>query len=350
MAGVRQTMKAAQVREFGSKLEICDVPIPEPGHDEVLIELKACGVCHTDLHVVDGDWEVKADLPRTPGHEGIGHVVSVGSSVTNVKVGERVGVPWLYNTCMACRDCLGGNENLCAKGQQQAGFSVNGCFAEFVVAKGLFVAKIPAKLSDIEAVPIMCAGVTVYRGLKETNVKPFQTVVIAGAGGGLGHVAVQYAKTMALRVIGIDGGDEKMKLLKDLGCDETIDFMQVKDVPARVLELTHGDGAEGALLVAASPRVFSQAIEYLRPGGTAVVIALPPGTFPTPIFKTVLKGLNIKGSIVGTRLDLQEALDLAARGGIRAHIETKRLSDVNDALDMLRQMKVSGRLVLDYTT
>jgi len=261
-------------------------------------------------------------------------------------MGDRVGVPWLHTACGFCRDCQTGWETVCAK-QKQTGFTVQGGFAEYVVADPNFVGKIPEGLSDEQAAPILCAGVTTYKGLKESGVKPGQFVVITGAGGGLGHVAVQYARAMGMRVIGIDGGEQKMQFLRKLGCEHTVDFKVCKDVVAEVKRITGDcDGAHGAIMLAAAAATFTQAIHYVRPRGTVICIALPPGNFEVPVLQIILKAINVKGSIVGTRFDLMESLDIAARGLVRCNVSVRKLSEVNTVLEELHAMKVEGRVVL----
>ncbi|WP_292279154.1 zinc-dependent alcohol dehydrogenase, partial [Mesorhizobium sp.] len=203
-----KTMKAAVVRQFGKPLVIEEVQVPTPGAGQILVKIAATGVCHTDLHAAEGDWPVKPKPPFIPGHEGVGHVVAVGSGVKHVKEGDRVGVPWLYTACGHCRHCLGGWETLCEE-QQNTGYSVNGSFAEYVLADPDYVGHLPGNISFTEIAPILCAGVTVYKGLKVTDTKPGEWVVISGIGG-LGHLAVQYAKAMGLNVIAVDIDDAKL--------------------------------------------------------------------------------------------------------------------------------------------
>jgi len=337
-------MKAAVVREFGAPLTIDEVPVPEPGPGQIQVKIEASGVCHTDLHAADGDWPVKPTLPFIPGHEGVGFVSAVGSGVTRVKEGDRVGVPWLYTACGCCEHCLQGWETLCEK-QQNTGYSVNGGYGEFVVADPNYVGLLPDKVGFVEIAPILCAGVTVYKGLKVTDTRPGQWVVISGIGG-LGHVAVQYARAMGLRVAAVDIDDDKLALARKLGAEVAVNARTTD--PAAWLQKEIG-GAHGVLVTAVSPKAFSQAIGMVRRGGTIALNGLPPGDFATPIFDVVLKAITIRGSIVGTRSDLQEALDFAAHGDVKATVSTARLDDVNDVLGRLRDGKVEGRVVLDFT-
>ncbi len=335
-------MKAAVVRQFGAPLSLEEVPVPIPAAGQIQVKIEASGVCHTDLHAAHGDWPVKPTLPFIPGHEGVGYVSAVGAGVTRVKEGDRVGVPWLYSACGFCEHCLQGWETLCEK-QQNTGYSVNGGYAEYVVADPGYVGLLPAGIDFTEIAPILCAGVTVYKGLKVTDTRPGQWVAISGIGG-LGHVAVQYARAMGLRVAAIDVDDEKLLLARRLGAELTINA-RTGD-PAAFLQKEIG-GVHGALVTAVSPVAFSQAIGMVRRGGTVSLNGLPPGDFPTPIFDVVLKAITIRGSIVGTRSDLQEALDFAASGAVTANISTDSLDNINDVLARLQAGKVNGRVVLN---
>jgi alcohol dehydrogenase, propanol-preferring len=336
-----QKMKAAVVHEFGKPLSIEDVSVPRPGSGQILMRVIANGVCHTDLHAVDGDWPVKPSLPFIPGHEAAGYVAAVGSDVKMVKEGDRIGVPWLHSACGTCEYCLTGWETLCQQ-QKNTGYSVNGGFAEYVLAPAAYVGHLPDNLSFTDAAPILCAGVTTYKGLKETDTKPGDWVVIVGAGG-LGHVAVQYAKAMGLHVAAVDIADDKLDLAKSLGAELVVNA--AKNDPASIIHSQVG-GAHGVLVTAVSPKIFRQAIDMLRPGGTCTLVGLPPGDFPTPIFDVVLKGITVRGSIVGTRKDLQESLQFAAEGKVKPSIETQPLEAINDVFDRLKRGQVNGRIVL----
>lgn len=337
-----KTMKAAVVHAFGKPLEIREVPVPTPAYGQVLVKIAASGVCHTDLHAAEGDWPVKPNPPFIPGHEGVGHVVAVGAGVTHVKEGDRVGVPWLYSTCGHCEHCLGGWETLCEK-QENTGYSVNGGFAEYALADAGYVGRLPDNVGFIEIAPILCAGVTVYKGLKMTEAKPGQWVVISGIGG-LGHMAVQYAKAMGLNVAAVDIDDGKLHLAKKLGAEVVVNAREQD--PASYLKKEIG-GAHGALVTAVSPIAFKQAIGMTRRGGTIALNGLPPGDFPISIFDMVLNGTTVRGSIVGTRQDLQEALDFAGEGKVKATVSTEKLENVNAVFDRMRQGQIEGRVVID---
>ena len=340
-----KTMKAAFVEKFGEPLKIREVIIPTPGPGQVLVEVAASGVCHTDLHAAEGDWPVKPTVPFIPGHEGAGFVAALGPGVKHLKEGDRVGIAWLHSACGYCEFCLSGWETLCLA-QQNSGYSVNGSFAQFALGQADYLGRIPDKLSFIDAAPILCAGVTTYKGLKETKARPGEWVVISGVGG-LGHVAVQYAKAMGLHVAAIDIGPDKMKLARSLGAELTVDAKE--EDPVQAIQKQIG-GAHGVLVTAVSLPAFKQAIGMLRRGGTCVLNGLPPGEFPISIFDLVLNGQTVRGSIVGTRKDLEEALQFAADGKVKATIEQQPLGSINDIFDRLKQGKVNGRIVLDIAS
>ena len=337
-----KTMRAAVVRRFGEPLVIEERPVPSPGPGQVLVRVMASGVCHTDLHAADGDWPVKPTLPLVPGHEGVGVVAGLGAGVTHLSEGDRVGVPWLYSACGRCEHCIGGWETLCPE-QKNTGYSIDGAYADYVVADAQFVGRLPAGIGMIEAAPILCAGVTTYKGLKETGARPGQWVAVSGVGG-LGHLAVQYARAMGLEVVAIDIGDEKLQLARDLGAAIAIDARSPNAV-AQVVKAT--GGVHGALVTAVSRDAFRQTLGMLRSGGTCALVGLPPGDFPTPIFDVVLKRLTIRGSIVGTRLDLAEALAFAGAGKVGATVEIQPFERLNEVLVRLRRGAVRGRVVLD---
>lgn len=337
-----QTMKAAVVHEFGTPLVIEEWNVPDVPADRILVKIEACGVCHTDLHAAEGDWPVKPSLPFIPGHEGVGHVAAVGKDVKSVKEGDRVGVPWLHSACGHCRYCLTGWETLCME-QQNTGYSVNGGFAEYALADPDYVGQLPDALAFAPAAPILCAGVTVYKGLKETDTKPGDTVVISGIGG-LGHLAVQYAKAMGRHVIAVDVADDKLRLAQEMGADSVINARETDPI-SEVRKA--GGGADGVLVTAVSPAAFGQAVGMLRRGGTMSLVGLPPGTFDLDIFDTVLNRKTIRGSIVGTRMDLIEALAFASEGKVSVRHSTARLDDINGVFDRMRTGEIDGRVVLE---
>ncbi len=341
---VKATMKAAVVHEFGKPLHIETVPTPSPGPGEILVQVMACGVCHTDLHAATGDWPVKPSLPFIPGHEATGIVAAVGAGVTERKVGDAVGVAWLHDACMRCEYCETGWETLCEK-QHNTGYSCNGGYAEYVIASAPFAAKLPADVDFAAIAPILCAGVTTYKGLKETEARPGEWVAISGIGG-LGNVAIQYAKAMGLNVVAVDIAPDKLELARRSGADVAVDARS-GDAVAEVIEATKG-GANGILVTAVSPPAFAQALQMVRRKGTVSLVGLPPGAFATPIFDVVLKRITIRGSIVGTRRDLDEAIAFATSGKVRSQITKARLEDINEIFDRLAHGKIEGRVVLDF--
>ena len=338
-----KTMRAAVVREFGQPLAIEEVQMPTPGPGEVLVKIIASGVCHTDLHAADGDWPVKPTLPFIPGHEGAGVVAALGAGVSGLKEGDPVGIAWLHDACGRCEHCITGWETLCPS-QHNSGYGVNGSFAEYAIGSAAFVGRLPDRPDYRALAPILCAGVTTYKGIKETDVRPGEWIVISGIGG-LGHVAVQYAKAMGLHVLAVDVAEEKLALARALGADVALDGRMPGAVD-EVLKQTHG-GAHGVLVTAVSVPAFGLALRMVRRKGTVSLVGLPPGEFPTPIFDVVLKRITIRGSIVGTRKDLSEALAFAAEGKVRAHIHSVPLEHVNAVFAALKTGTVDGRIVLE---
>jgi propanol-preferring alcohol dehydrogenase len=336
-------MKAAVVRAFKEPLAIDEVPVPAPGAGQILVKIAASGVCHTDLHAADGDWPVKPKPPFIPGHEGVGHVAAVGAGVAHVKEGDRVGVPWLHTACGHCRHCLGGWETLC-ESQQNTGYSVNGGFAEYAIADPDYVGRLPNNIAFVDIAPILCAGVTVYKGLKATDTRPGDWVVVSGIGG-LGHMAVQYAKAMGLNVVAVDISEAKLQLARSLGASLAVNAREAD--PAAFVKKEVG-GAQGVLVTAVSPKAFEQALGMVGRGGTVALVGLPPGSFPLPIFDTVLNGITVRGSIVGTRLDLQEALDFAGAGKVKATVASESLENINQVFARMRAGDIDGRIVIDF--
>ncbi|MBR1205175.1 MULTISPECIES: alcohol dehydrogenase AdhP [unclassified Bradyrhizobium] len=338
-------MKAAVVHKFGQLLKIENVPVPVPGRGEILVKVMACGVCHTDLHAAEGDWPVKPALPFIPGHEVAGVVAALGPGVTDFKPGDPVGVAWLHDACMRCEYCETGWETVCEH-QHNTGYSCDGGFAEYVIAAAPFAARLPVGVDFTQIAPILCAGVTSYKGLKETEARPGEWVAISGIGG-LGQVAIQYAKAMGLHVAALDIAPDKLALALAAGADVAVDALSA-DAVAQILQATDG-GAHGVLVTAVSPPAFSQALQVVRRRGTISLVGLPPGEFPTPIFDVVLKRLTVRGSIVGTRRDLDEAVAFAVEGKVRAEIKTAPLTDINTIFANLKAGKVQGRMVLDMS-
>jgi propanol-preferring alcohol dehydrogenase len=341
---MNRTMQAAVVRAFDQPLDVVEWPVPIPGPGEILVRTEACGVCHTDLHAARGDWPLKPPLPFIPGHEGIGRVVELGAGAKGVKEGDRVGVPWLFSACGHCEHCLAAWETVCDRAQF-GGYTRNGGFADYIVADPNYVARIPAGLSAEAAAPIICAGVTSYKGLKETRARPGEWVVISGVGG-LGHLAVQYAKAMGLMVCAVDVDDGKLTHATQMGANAVVNA-RTGDATAAVLALTSG-GGHGVLITAPSISAFHQGVAMTRKRGTCVLVGLPPGEFPTPLFDVVARCITIRGSFVGTRRDMSEALAFAAAGRVKADIELQSLAGINDVLERLAAGQVPARVVLAF--
>src|SRR5580693_2721838 len=341
-------MSAAVVEHFGKPLVLQEWNIPTPGPGQILVKTEACGVCHTDLHAANGDWPVKPTLPFIPGHEAIGLVVGVGSGVSIVKEGDRVGVPWLYSACGHCEHCLAAWETVCGEAQF-GGYTKNGGFAEYILADPNYVAHIPAGLAATEAAPIICAGITTYKGIKETGARPGEWIAISGAGG-LGHLAVQYAKVMGLHVCAIDIDDRKLAHATRLGADAVVNAKTGSGDPVGAVRKATGGGAHGVLVTAPSLGAFKQGVGMTRKRGTCVLVGLPPGEFPVPLFDVVANCITVRGSFVGTRKDMAEALAFAADGKVKADIELQSLSSINEVFTRLEQGEVASRVVLTFAS
>ncbi|MEU3347241.1 alcohol dehydrogenase AdhP [Streptomyces sp. NPDC006700] len=335
-------MKAAVVRTFGEPLVVEERPDPEPGPGQVRVRVEACGLCHTDIHAAHGDWPVKPNPPFVPGHEGVGLVEKLGEGVTHLAVGQRVAVPWLGHACGRCEHCLSGWETLCEQ-QINTGYGCDGGYAEKMTAWADFAQPVPDGVSPLDAAPLTCAGVTTYKALKVAGVRPAQLVAISGVGG-LGHLAVQYARIAGARVAAIDVTDDKLELAAELGADLLIDA-RAQDVGR---ELKRYGGAHAAIALAVSEAAFEAVASGLRRGGKLVMVALPAqGTVRVPIFDTVLGGTSVIGSIVGTRQDLAEVFQLHAEGRTRVIRESRPLAAVNESIDEVLRGQVKARIVFD---
>ncbi len=336
-------MKAAVLHAFKSPLVLEDVPRPEPAADEVLIEVEVCGVCHSDLHVADGDWKQFAGIVKQPlilGHEIVGRVVERGSAVQSVEVGERVGVPWLQWTCGRCEFCREGNENLCLR-QRITGVMVDGGYAEFCMAPASHVVKIPASLSSEQAAPLLCAGVTVHRALKKAKIRAGERLAVFGVGG-LGHLAVQIGRAAGAEVTAIDVVDEKLALAKSLGAARTLNATK-DDV---VKEVRRVGGMHVAMVTSAAKSAYDMAFYCVRPTGTLLVVGLPAKEISFPPILMAAGEIQIKASAVGTREDLREVLAMGAAGTVRCQLTTRRLADVGEVFGQLSRGEVTGRAVL----
>jgi len=337
-------MMAAVVEEFGRPLVIREWDKPTAGPGQIVIKTEACGVCHTDLHAAKGDWPIKPTLPFIPGHEAIGLVTEVGAGVALVKEGDRIGVPWLYSACGHCEYCLSAWETVCPDAEF-GGYTRNGGFAEYVLADPKYVARIPNGLVPNQAAPLICAGLTTYKGIKQTETRPGEWIAISGCGG-LGHLAIQYAKAMGLLVCAVDIDEGKLALAKELGADLTLNARTTD--PAATLKKETGGGAHGVLITAPSLIAFKQGIGMARKRGTCVLVGLPPGEFPVPLFDVVANCITIRGSFVGNREDMAEALDFAARGKVKADVELQPLSAINQIFNRLEHGDVAARVVITY--
>ncbi len=338
-------MKAAILHGFKKALEIEDVPRPVPEANDLLIRVEACGVCHSDLHVADGDWPQFTRITKMPlilGHEIAGRVVEKGSKVREFQIGDRVGVSWIHWTCGECEFCLEGNENLCT-GQKITGVTVDGGFAEFVKAPASHVVKIPDRLSAVDAAPLFCAGVTVYRALKQARISPGQRLAIFGIGG-LGHVAVQIGRELGAEVTAIDVADEKLHLAKTLGAAHGLNAASTDVAKA----LRAKGGVHLAMVTSAAKAAYDTAFASLRPTGTLLAVGLPPENICFPPILMAAKEARIHASAVGTRRELREVLAMAGNGKIRCHVAAHPLSDVNMVIDQLRLGQVSGRIALSF--
>jgi propanol-preferring alcohol dehydrogenase len=333
-------MRAAVVEDFTKPLVMREVPKPTAGPDQIVVRMETSGLCHTDIHAAHGDWPVKPNPPFIPGHEGIGIVEEVGPGVTEVAPGDRVAMPWLGYACGTCDYCVSGWETLCLE-QKNTGYSMDGGFAEYVKAYGRYVVKVPPGIDPVDAAPLTCAGVTTYKAVKVAGTRPSDLVAIFGVGG-LGHLALQYARIAGGRVVAVDVQDDKLALAKELGAEFTVNAS--KEDPADAIQ--RRGGVDQAIALAVSPSAFEQAYRSLRRGGTLVFVGLPAdNTVELPIFETVLNGITVVGSIVGTRVDLREVFALHAAGLTKVTTEVRLLETVNDAIEDVEAGLVPARVV-----
>jgi propanol-preferring alcohol dehydrogenase len=335
-------LKAAVVHEYKEPLRVEDVETPEPGAGEIIIKVEACGVCHSDLHLAEGDWKPllkRVKLPLIPGHEVVGKVVAKGEGVTQLEIGDRVGVAWIHWTCGECDMCREGRENLCSR-QVITGATVDGGYAEFIKANASHALKAPEQLSPEEVAPMYCAGLTVYRAIKLAEIEPHQRVAIVGIGG-LGHLAVQIAKNYGAEVIAIDVADEKLQLARDLGADITINAKESNAVK----EMKKLGGVHKAIVTSAAKAAYDTALFGLRGNGKLMIVGMPADDIPLPAI--LLREITVMASATGTRNDLRELLELAAGGKVKCRVETRPLQEINEVFDEMKQGKISGRIVLN---
>ncbi|HSL10784.1 MAG TPA: zinc-dependent alcohol dehydrogenase [Actinomycetota bacterium] len=335
-------MRAAVVRSFDEPLEIEERPIPEPGPGQIRVRIETSGVCHTDIHAARGEWPVKPTMPLVPGHEGVGLVDALGEGVTRVRIGDRVAIPWLGSADGTCEFCVKGLETYCVN-PTYTGYTVDGSYRDYSIADAKYVGVVPEGIDPLDAAPLTCAGVTTYKAVKEARIGPTDLIGIVGIGG-LGHLGLQYAKIAGGFTVAIDVSDEKLALAKELGADHIINAA-TQDVVAEIQAL---GGADAIVSTAATPEPLLQAFSALRPTGRLVLVGLPrDNVLPLPIFETVLRGIHVIGSLVGTREDLAEVFALHAAGLTRVIVEPRELEQVNACFDDVLAGAVPARLVMD---
>jgi len=336
------TYRAAVVHHFHDPLTVEQVSRPELEPGQIRVKVEASGLCHTDIHAAHGDWPVKPTPPFIPGHEGVGRVVELGPGVTEVATGDRVAMPWLGYACGICDHCVSGWETLCLE-QKNMGYSIDGGFGEYAVAYAPYVVMVPEGIDPFDAAPLTCAGVTTYKAVKVAGTRSSDLTAVFGVGG-LGHLAIQYAGIAGGRVIAVDLIDEKLKLARELGAEFTVNA--AKEDPVEAIQAL--GGADQAIALAVSPKAFEQAYGSLRRGGTLVFVALPADNDVTvPIFQTVLNGIKIVGSIVGTRTDLREVFELHRAGKTHVIREVRPLESVNESIADVEAGRVAARVVFE---
>jgi alcohol dehydrogenase, propanol-preferring len=335
-------MKAAVLHEIKKPLALQDVERPRPGEGEVLVQVEACGVCHSDLHIVDGDWKQFGGItkiPLVPGHEVAGRVAEVGGGVRDLKPGDRVGVPWIFWTCGECDFCHDGHENLCSR-QKITGLTEDGGYAEYIKTPATHATRIPGAISPAQAAPLFCAGVTVYRALKQAQIVSGQRLAVFGVGG-LGHLAIQIGRHMGAEVTAVDVADDKLALAASLGAARTVNASSGNVVK----ELRRAGGMHVALVTSGSKAAYDTAFPCVRATGRLLVVGLPPEISFPPIMMAAGE-IHVQASAVGTRDDLRAVLDLAAAGKLHCQVASRPLAEVNAVLDEMRAGKISGRVVL----
>jgi propanol-preferring alcohol dehydrogenase len=343
---IPETQYACVFYENGGPIEYKQIPVPKPKATEILIKVLYSGVCHTDLHAWKGDWPLPTKLPLVGGHEGAGIVVAKGENVNSFEIGDYAGIKWLNGSCLGCEFCEQGAEPNCAKADL-SGYTHDGSFQQYATADAIQAAHIPKSAALDGVAPILCAGVTVYKALKTAELRAGQWVAISGAGGGLGTLAIQYAVAMGLRVVAIDGGDDKKELCESLGAEVFVDFTKTKDIVKTIQEATNG-GAHGVINVSVSEAAISQSCQYARTLGKVVLVGLPAGAqVKTPVFDAVVKSIQIRGSYVGNREDTAEALDFYNRGLVKSPFKVVGLSQLPEVFKLMAEGKILGRYVLD---
>ena len=336
----RTHMKAAVVHDFAAPLVIEERPVPTPGHRQVLVRIEASGLCHTDIHAAHGDWPVKPTPPFVPGHEGVGIVEALGPGVEHLDIGTRVALPWLGFACGRCAYCTSGWKTLC-ESQRNTGYSMDGGFAEYALGYADYVGRVPKGIDPFDAAPLTCAGVTTYKAVKVSGARSSDLVAVFGFGG-LGHMTMQYARIAGASTVAVDVVPEKLDLARSLGAEHVVSAADEDPVAA----IGRLGGADQAIVLAPNPDVCEQAFHSLRRGGTLVLVGLPAhDIMRLSIFETVLKGITVVGSIVGTRVDLQEVFELHAQGKTQVTREIRPLSDVNRSIADVEAGHVPARIV-----
>ncbi|ODV69086.1 alcohol dehydrogenase 1 [Hyphopichia burtonii NRRL Y-1933] len=345
-AAIPEFQKAVVFETNGGPLIYKDIPVPKPRANELLINVKYSGVCHTDLHAWKGDWPLATKLPLVGGHEGAGIVVGMGENVKGWKIGDYAGVKWLNGSCMSCEFCEEGNESNCDHADL-SGYTHDGSFQEYATADSVQAARIPPGTDLAQVAPILCAGITVYKALKTANIRAGQWVAISGAGGGLGSLAIQYAKAMGFKPVAIDGGDAKGELCKSLGADIYVDFTKTDDMVKTMKEIT-GGGPHAVINVSVSTAAMQQSVDYVRPTGTVVLVGLPAhASVESKVFDSVVKSIKVAGSYVGNRADSREAIEFFSRGLIKSPIKMAGLSELPRIYEEMERGEIVGRYVVD---
>ncbi|CAI6265035.1 unnamed protein product [Periconia digitata] len=340
---------------ISTKIEELDMPEPGPG--EVLINLTHSGVCHSDMGVMLNAWKTlpfPTQAGQVGGHEGVGKIVKMGPATETaaVKVGQRVGIKWMAGICETCEACRAGHDASCFSGKV-SGYYTPGTFQQYVLSPANYVTPIPDGLDSAAAAPQLCAGVTVYSALRKANAEAGNFVVILGAGGGLGHLAVQFsARAIGHRVIGIDHSSKKDIVLSS-GAEHFIGIDETADAVAAVKELTNGLGAHAVLVLTANNAAYANSLDYLRFGGRVVCVGIPEHD-PVPIKSAlpgvmVAKALQVVGSAVGSRKEAIDTLEFAARGVVGTKFRVEKMEGLTKIFEEMEQGKIAGRVVIDLS-
>ena len=337
-------VKAAVVTKDKS-VSVEDKQLRPLQHGEALVQMEYCGVCHTDLHVKNADFGDVTGV--TLGHEGVGKVIEIAEGVTSLQVGDRVSIAWLFESCGHCEYCTTGRETLC-RDVKNAGYTVDGAMAEQAIVKADYAVKVPEGLDPAAASSVTCAGVTTYKAVKVSNVKPGQWIGVFGIGG-LGNLAVQYAKhVFGAKVIAFDISDDKLAFAKEVGADVVVNSLHEDPVEA-AKRVTGGKGLDATVITAVAKTPFNQAIDVVKAGARVVAVGLPVDKMDLDIPRLVLDGIQVVGSLVGTRQDLQEAFQFAAEGKVVPKVALRPVEDINAIFEEMEEGKITGRMVIDFT-